>query len=141
MLLRGNPHADQLLRSVGVTECKNRRGVLTAEAAWCDDMADVAPDDPLCSRVSNCGGALQADAALLTVGYLIPHTFGPGRFQPYVCFQRLDPDAGARAEQWDVGANYVISGHKARLTAVYSSAKSEGAPSLDRLVLGLQLLY
>ncbi|MFW2455038.1 hypothetical protein [Methyloversatilis discipulorum] len=120
-------------------------GVLTVEAAWydydTDDVADVAPADPLCSRVSNCGGALQADAALLTVGYLMPHAFGPGRIQPYVRFQRLDPDAGARAEQWDVGANYVISGHKARLTAVYSSAKSEGAPSLDRLVLGLQLLY
>ena len=119
--------------------------MLTVEAAWydydTDGVADVVPADPLCSRVSNCGGALQADAALLTVGYLIPHAFGPGRFQPYVRFQRLDPDAGARAEQWDVGTNYVISGHKARLTAVYSSAKSAGAASLDRFVLGLQLLY
>ncbi len=120
-------------------------GVLTVEAAWydydTDGVTDVAPADPLCSRVTNCGGAVQADAALLTVGYLIPGAVGPGRFQPYVRVQRLDPDIGARTEQWDVGTNYVLSGHKARLTAVYSSAKSEGAASLDRFVLGLQLLY
>lgn len=98
MLLRGNPHADQLLRSVGVTECKNRRGVLTAEAAWCDDMADVAPADPLCSCVSNCGDALQADAALLSAGEPIPHALDPGRSQPDLRRQHLDPAPARRQD-------------------------------------------
>jgi hypothetical protein len=35
----------------------------------------------------------------------------------------------------------VISGHNARITAVYSSIDADGARRLDRVVLGLQLLY
>ncbi|MBU0601540.1 MAG: hypothetical protein KKD25_03945 [Gammaproteobacteria bacterium] len=120
-------------------------GVVTVEGAWydydTDGVADVAPADPLCARVGNCGGAVPATAFLLTAAYLIPARTGIGQLQPYVRLQRFEPDAGARVDQRDAGVNYVISGHNARITAVYSSIDTDGARRLDRVVLGLQLLY
>ncbi|WP_439537679.1 hypothetical protein [Methyloversatilis sp.] len=120
-------------------------GVVTLEGAWydydTDGVTDLSPADPGCSRVTNCGGAVQGDAWLVTAGYLFPTKIGIGRFEPHVRYQEFRPDSGARNDQWDVGVNYVISGHNARLSAFYSEMGSDGARSRNRFILGLQLMY
>lgn len=119
--------------------------VVTLEGAWydydTDGVADISPADPGCSRVTNCGGAVQGDAWLVTAGYLFPTKIGIGRFEPNIRYQEFRPDTGARNDQWDVGVNYVISGHNARLSAFYSEMGSDGASSRNRFILGLQLMY
>lgn len=121
------------------------QGVLTLEGAYydydTDGVADVLPTDALCSSVNNCGGAVQGDAVLATAAYLIPTQVGIGRFQPYVRYQRFDPDAAARTRQWDLGVTYVMAGHNARVSAAYSSSETGNAGSTDRFIFGVQLIY
>ena len=120
-------------------------GVLTLEGAWydydTDGVADISPADPGCSRVTNCGGATQGDAFLVTAAYMFPQIIGIGRFEPHMRYQEFNADAGPKSEQWDIGVNYNISGHSARLSAVYSDMDTAGLPSTDRFILGLQLMY
>lgn len=120
-------------------------GTMTLEAAWydydTDGVADISPADPGCSRVTNCGGATQGDGWLVTSAYLFPKKVGIGRFEPHVRYQEFRPDTGARNDQWDLGVNYIIAGHNARVSALYSSLRTEGAQSRDRFILGVQLLY
>jgi len=120
-------------------------GVMTLEGAWydydTDGVADISPADPGCSRVTNCGGATQGDGWLATAAYLFPTKVGIGRFEPNVRYQAFRPDSGARNDQWDIGLNYVIAGHNARLSALYSELGGDGARSRNRFILGLQLMY
>ncbi|OYW26975.1 MAG: hypothetical protein B7Z51_09485, partial [Methyloversatilis sp. 12-65-5] len=77
--------------------------VVTLEGAWydydTDGVADISPADPGCSHVTNCGGAVQGDAWLVTAGYLFPTKIGIGRFEPHVRYQEFRPDTGARNDQ------------------------------------------
>jgi hypothetical protein len=120
-------------------------GIMTLEAAWydydTDGVADLSPADPGCSRVTNCGGATQGDAWMVTGAYLFPTKVGIGRFEPNIRYQEFRPDSGVRNDQWDIGLNYIISGHNARLSALYSEMDSDGARSRNRFILGLQLMY
>ncbi|MDP2868964.1 hypothetical protein [Methyloversatilis sp.] len=122
-----------------------RGDVLTLEGAWydydTDDVADISPADPGCSRVTNCGGATAGNAYLLTAAWLFPTPIGIGRLEPHMRFQSFRPDTGARSDQWDIGVNYVISGHNARLSAFYSELDSDGVASRSRFIVGLQLMY
>lgn len=62
------------------------------------------------------------------VGYLIPGHIGPGQFQPHIRYQGFHDSttlAGrnpvdASQDEWDFGINYVISGHNARISLIYS---------------------
>lgn len=120
-------------------------GILTLEGAYydydTDGVTDISPTNPGCSRVTNCGGATQGDAFLVTAAYMFPQIIGIGRFEPHVRYQEFNADAGPKSEQWDVGMNYNISGHSARLSAVYSSMDTAGSRSTDKFILGLQLMY
>ncbi|MFH1815379.1 MAG: hypothetical protein ABIF28_14640 [Pseudomonadota bacterium] len=119
--------------------------VVTLEGAWydydTDGVADISPADPGCSRVTNCGGATQGDGWFVTTAYMFPTKIGIGRFEPHIRYQEFRPDTGARNDQWDIGVNYVISGHNARLSALYSEMDSDGVASRSRFILGLQLMY
>ncbi|MCQ9379207.1 hypothetical protein [Methyloversatilis sp. XJ19-49] len=119
--------------------------VLTLEGAWydydTDGVADISPADPGCSRVTNCGGATAGEAYLITAAWLFPKPIGIGRLEPHVRFQEFRPDSGARNDQWDIGLNYVIAGHNARLSALYSELGSDGTRTRNRFILGLQLMY
>lgn len=120
-------------------------GVLTLEGAWydydTDGVADLSPVAPGCSEVTNCGGATAGDAFLLTAAYLFPTKVGIGRFEPHVRYQEFNPDAGAKSDQWDFGVSYIMAGHNARITGVYSDLSTSGAASTDKFILGLQLMY
>ncbi len=124
-------------------------GVVTLEGAYYDyDTDGISDTSPAvvaaCGAVNanNCGGATEGDAFLLTAAYLIPGKFGIGQFQPYIRYQEFDPKAGAKADQWDFGVSYVMAGHNARITAVYSDMDAGGAGgSTDKFIFGVQLMY
>ncbi len=120
-------------------------GTLTLEGAWydydTDGVVDVVPGTRDCVAVTNCGGATQGDSYLLTAAYLFQTRVGIGQFEPHIRYQEFNPDVGAKNDQLDIGVTYVMSGHNARLSAVYSTMDGGGTPSRDKFILGLQLMY
>jgi hypothetical protein len=110
-------------------------GVLTLEGAYYDYDTDGVADTGgavaiACGlvNINNCGGATEGEAYLLTAAYLIPGKVGIGQFQPYARYQEFDPQVGSKADQWDLGVTYVMAGHNARITAVYSGDANNAAP-------------
>lgn len=119
-------------------------GVVTLEGAYYDYDTDGVPDTPgagLCANVNNCGGAAAGDAWLATAAYLIPTKIGIGQFQPYTRYQKFNADAGGDTKQWDLGLTYVMAGHNARISAVYSDMESAAGVDTDKFTLGVQLMY
>lgn len=129
-------------------------GVLTLEGAYYDYDLDGVPDcnsgEPgsvACPATgNNIGGQVEGKAWLATAAYLLPGKIGWGQFQPYVRYQRFERElSDTEKEQADIGVNYVIDGHNARLSAVYSRVKdnqlSGSAAEVDKFILGAQLQY
>lgn len=121
-------------------------GVVTGEGAYynydTDGVTDATPVQCTAASLSNnCGGKVAGTAYMLGAAYLIPDKVGSGRFQPFVRYQQFEPDsAAADTEVWDVGVNYVIKGHDARITAMYSRTET-GTVDTDKFVVGVQLQY
>ena len=127
-------------------------GVITAEGAYYNYDLNGKRDcgDGLAGAVAcpgggdNVGGLVAGKAYLATLVYLIPGKVGIGQFQPYVRYQKFDRDVGGtKNEQTDFGVHYVMAGHNARITAVYSKLKDPLATTVkrDQFILGLQLSY
>lgn len=115
-------------------------GVLTLEgAAYKYDFknVDVAPAS------GNVGGLAPGKAYLAGAAWLFPQAVGPGKFQPFVRYQRSSPDGpNNEVKAYDLGLNYVIAGHNARLSAVYTSTDSEvTGKKLDKFLVGAQFQY
>jgi hypothetical protein len=97
----------------------------------------------------------QGQAFTTTVAWLIPHMIGCGEFQPLIRYQGYDErstDATKNPfknnyDRWDVGLNYVISGHNARIALIYSFLHHKDAPlptsekSDHLLTLGSQVQF
>ena len=66
---------------------------------------------------------------------------GIGQFQPYTRYQKFNADSGGDTKQWDFGLTYVMAGHNARITAVYSDMENAAGTDTDKFVLGVQLMY
>lgn len=120
-------------------------GVVTVEGAYydydTDNTVDATPAQCATASLSNnCGGKVQGTAYMLGGAYLIPGEVGIGRFQPFVRYQKFEPDSAATTEVMDLGVNYVIKGHDARITGMYSKTEV-GAVDTDRFVVGVQLQY
>lgn len=97
-----------------------------------------------CPTGANVGGEVAGKAYLGTLAYLIPGKVGIGQFQPFVRYQEFKRDVGdTKNKQGDIGVNYVIAGHNARVTAVYSKLKDTLVSNNDRdqFILGVQLQY
>lgn len=54
-----------------------------------------------------------------TAMYLFPNNIGMGRFQPYGRFTSVQPNNSENREETELGTNYIISGHNARLAAYW----------------------
>lgn len=120
-------------------------GVVTAEGAYYNyDTGNVVDATPAqCATASlfnNCGGKVEGTAYMLGGAYLIPGDVGIGRFQPFVRYQKFEPDNAAATKVMDLGVNYVIKGHDARITGMYSRTEV-GAVDTDKFVVGVQLQY
>ncbi len=108
-------------------------GVVTLEGSY----YHYDTDDKATPLVSGSGYYLLAS-------YLFPEKIGIGQFQPIVQYQNLDRnDGGFDVSKWEVGTNYIIKAHDARLSAIYSQTdfKDDGRGAIDGYMLGLQLQY
>lgn len=96
-------------------------GVVTLEGAAYDYDLDGAPGD--------------GQAYLATAAYLFPQTVGVGRLQPEVRYQKFSDDSAI-----DAALNYVIRGHNARLSAVYTRTGPDGARE-NQFTIGTQFQF
>ena len=68
---------------------------------------------------------------------------GIGRFQPVFRYQEYNFDNATLADfsEWSAGTNYIIKGHDARLSAIYSKTDTDGQDTVDKFVAGVQLQF
>lgn len=92
-------------------------GVATFEGEYkyfdLDDISAAALSDPACFCLFE-GGAYMVSAL-----YLFPQKVLVGQFQPYVRYTSNDPDNSSERDEFEVGVNYVIDGHNARVSLFY----------------------
>jgi hypothetical protein len=92
------------------------------------------------------------NAYLLFAGWLLPQEVGCcgfcGRFRPYVRYQKYDRDDLAVAEslddakeEWDLGTQFVIKGHNARIDAFYGHQELDGGGHDNLFRTGVQLIF
>ncbi len=51
--------------------------------------------------------------------YMFPQTVGIGKFQPYGRYTWIQPIDSTNRRETEVGVNYIIDGHNARLSAFW----------------------
>jgi hypothetical protein len=89
--------------------------------------------------------------------YLFPQEIGIGRFQPYARYTGLNSQFGGAREEYEIGTNYVISGHNARISAFWRTGTIGGSSTfngqninygpnsrgqhVDAFIVALQLQY
>jgi hypothetical protein len=126
-------------------------GVITVEAAYYNfDDGDAESVDP--AGIFTPLGR-QGDSHFVLVSYLIPGSVGignlDGRFQPYVRYLDYHHDFGTAAagafvfdDGIDIGLNYIIDGHNARLTAVWEQRELGAANrTIDAFRIGAQVQF
>ncbi|MDA9826220.1 OprO/OprP family phosphate-selective porin [Porticoccaceae bacterium] len=85
--------------------------------------------------------AKEGDAYMISVSYMPPGEYGPGRIQPSLRYQSFSP-ADSTVEdttRWDVGITSVIRGHGARIGLFYGSQDTAGSGDVSVVKIGLQL--
>ncbi|MEC7641652.1 MAG: hypothetical protein VYC17_05800 [Nitrospinota bacterium] len=110
------------------------KGVVTLEGAYYDYDLD--------GRGSvDARGLVEGDSWFALASYMFPHKWGWGKLQPVFRYQELDRQVGTEHDRYDIGVNYIIAGHNARISAIYSKDDdpSLGINNVDRFKLGLQL--
>ncbi len=104
-------------------------GAVAFEAAYYDyDTDDVIESE-------------QGEAYSAGLSYIFEQSVGWGRVQPFVHWQRFNPDTNIDTKQYDAGVNYVIDGYNAQISAMYSNTKVEGSRGLDKFVVAVQLQF
>ena len=119
-------------------------GTVTVEAAYYNydtgDVADVTAGFGGSVGTDNVGGLTQGTAYLASAAYLLPKAVGPGKFQPYLRYQSFDSDlSNVTSTQQDLGVNYILNGHNARVSGTYTKNDSDVTTATDKFVVGLQL--
>lgn len=114
-------------------------GVITLEGEYKVFDADnsaIALADPTCFCL------FDGDSYFVTATYLFPQEVGIGKFQPYVRWNENMPDAGADSDLLEIGLNYVISGHNARLNFNWrtgdANASGAAGSDVDAFLVGVQ---
>ncbi|MGY1490099.1 porin [Methylobacillus pratensis] len=120
-------------------EKKFAAGVLNLEgAAYKYDFSTTA-------LAADPAGAKPGKAYLGLVSWMFGDTVGWGKFQPYARYQRFNADGEVAfnpdVKEYDIGLNYIIDGHNARISTVYTKTKTENASDIDRFTVGLQLQF
>lgn len=118
-------------------------GTVTLEGAYyrydTGNVTDVDTAFGGAGPMANVGGLTQGNAFLLGGDYMLPGKLGVGSVQPAIRYQEFDPDTGSVVtRQYDMGVNYVIDGHNARLSADFAHAVT-GHSNQNQFVMGMQL--
>jgi hypothetical protein len=94
------------------------KGVFTVNAElkryWAPDLA-AASFAPGAGCFCMFAGTSWTGYAL----YMFPQEIGIGRFQPYGRYTGLNSQFGGAREEYELGMNYVISGHNARISTYW----------------------
>lgn len=139
------------------------KGVLTLEGEYkvfdanlsaageAERAAALAAGTPATPAVDPGFGLFDGDAWTVTGLYLFPQRLGIGQFQPYVRYTESMPDnpTATDRDEIEVGFNYVIDGHNARISLFYQHGDiatkgrtwgfGETGVEVDAIKLGLQL--
>jgi hypothetical protein len=121
-------------------------GAVTLEGAYyhydTGGVLDVAGNFNGAGATANVGGLTQGQAYLVSAGILFPQEVGIGKFQPVVRYQEFDASlTHIDTRQVDASVNYIIKGHKARLSLDYAHVQTTGQHDSDQVTGGLQLQF
>jgi hypothetical protein len=105
-------------------------GVATLEGAYYSYDLDGALD---------AGNLYQGDGWFVLAGYMFPQEIGIGKFKPIFRYQDLKSHNVPNENQWELGLDYVIDGHNARVSMVYGQNDTSGLGTNDFFQLGVQL--
>ena len=128
-------------------------GVFTVNAElkryWAQDLAAYGDADCFCMF----GGTSWTMYGL----YLFPQPIGIGKFQPYARYTGLNAQFAGPREEYELGLNYVIAGHNARISTYWRTGNIGGVGTfngqnlnygpnstgqhVDTVVVALQLQY
>jgi len=118
----------------GLLETKVGDGVLNGEFAYYDyDHDDKLP-----------AFGYQGEGYFVLGSYLFPNKIGIGQLQPMLRYQNVDVDnGGPETDIVELGLNYIIDGHNARVSFVYGDAEVDlaggGDADADFFQIGVQL--
>ena len=94
-------------------------GVITVEAEYkAFDSDYTVATQPV---AGDCFCLFDGDSAFISAAYLFAEPVGMGKMQPYVRLVENSPSDGDSSDLAEVGLNYVIKGHSARLNLNYST--------------------
>lgn len=103
---------------------------------------DVSTTFNSAGSTDNVGGLAAGPAYLLGAAYLIPAKVYWGQFQPVFRYQNFhNQQTNKVTDQYDMGLNYIISGHNARISADYSIKQVTGSSDTGAFILGVQLQF
>ncbi len=115
-------------------------GVLTVEAEYKDFDADFTLASPV---AGDCFCLFDGDSAFATVAFLFPQPMGVGKLQPYLRQVENSPSDGDDSDLTEIGVNYVISGHNARVNFNYSTGDANisgyRGTDVDSFSIGVQI--
>ncbi len=118
-------------------------GTITLESAYYNydtgSIVDVAPNFGGAGATDNVGGLQQGKAFLVGADFMFPEKIAIGMIQPALRYQEFDPGLGGPIHrQYDIGINYILDGHNARISADYVNVLT-GHASQNQFILGIQL--
>lgn len=93
-------------------------GVLTLEGEYKNFDSDYDKAAAFMDE-AGCFCMFDGDAFTGTALYLLPEKIGIGTFQPYVRYTSILPDGSSDRDEFETGVNYVIDGHKAKVSLFY----------------------
>ncbi len=95
----------------------SNNGVLTLEGEYKVFETDL--NATALAAGAACFCIFDGDAWTATGLFLFPQEVGIGRFQPYVRFTENIPDNSPSRDETEVGLNYIIDGHNAKVSLFY----------------------
>ena len=104
------------------------KGVLTLEGEYkvfetglnAAALEEKTTDNELAdNELADCFCLFDGHSWTATALYLFPQQFGIGQLQPYVRFTETRPRHSTYRNEYEIGANYIIDGHNARVSLFY----------------------
>ncbi|HET6388583.1 porin [Hyphomicrobium sp.] len=124
--------------------------VLMQKKVWNDDVFTIEgayyiyDSSGLDTRTAFGGnGIADGNAYFILTSYLINKKVCVGRFQPVFRYQEFDHDFGPDIAEYSVGTNFIIDGHDALLSALFSheNLDEDGHGDVNRFILGAQVQF
>lgn len=97
----------------------NDMGVITVNAEYKQYFANYNKTVAFAPGTTDCFCMFDGHSYTGYALYLIPQEIGIGRFQPYARYTWIQPTGSTNRKETEVGVNYIIAGHNARISAFW----------------------